>query len=63
MKCKVCGRNSESEYCFRHKPRKTLAGSTQPARREPLGVVNLRVLVSQRSFIFYGDMEEEATPV
>ena len=37
MKCKVCGRNSESEYCFRHKPRKPLAGSTQPAlRRTPL---------------------------
>ena len=25
MKCKVCGRKSESEYCFRHKPRKKLA--------------------------------------
>ena len=37
MKCKVCGRKSESEYCFRHKPRKPLAGSTQPAlRRTPL---------------------------
>ena len=22
MKCVVCGSNSESEYCFRHKPRK-----------------------------------------
>jgi len=20
-KCKICGRNAESEYCFRHKPR------------------------------------------
>ena len=37
MKCKVCGRKSESESCFRHKPRKPLAGSTQPAlRRTPL---------------------------
>jgi len=38
MKCKVCGRKSESEYCFRHKPRKPLAGDTQrPAlRRTPL---------------------------
>ena len=25
MKCKVCGRKSESEYCSRHKPRKKLA--------------------------------------
>lgn len=22
MKCKVCGKNAESEYCFQHKPRK-----------------------------------------
>lgn len=25
MKCKVCGNNGESEYCFRHKPRKPLS--------------------------------------
>jgi hypothetical protein len=25
MKCKTCGKNSESEYCFQHKPRKALA--------------------------------------
>lgn len=24
MKCKTCGKNAESEYCFLHKPRKTL---------------------------------------
>ena len=24
MKCKTCGKNSESEYCFQHKPRKAL---------------------------------------
>ncbi len=24
MKCKICGRNSENEYCFQHKPRKAL---------------------------------------
>lgn len=24
MKCSVCGRNSESEFCFQHKPRKQL---------------------------------------
>ena len=34
MNCKVCGAKSESEYCFRHKPRKPLAGNTtQPAMR------------------------------
>lgn len=24
MKCKTCGKNAESEYCFQHKPRKAL---------------------------------------
>ena len=24
MKCKTCGKNSEGEYCFQHKPRKPL---------------------------------------
>lgn len=25
MKCKTCGKNSDGEYCFRHKPRKKLS--------------------------------------
>jgi hypothetical protein len=25
MKCKICGKNAESEYCFAHKSRKPLA--------------------------------------
>ena len=24
MKCKTCGKNADSEYCFQHKPRKPL---------------------------------------
>lgn len=27
MTCRVCGCNSESEYCFRHKPKKKLSKS------------------------------------
>lgn len=27
MKCIVCGASSESEYCFKHKPRKKLSGN------------------------------------
>ena len=27
MKCKTCGKNADSEYCFQHKPRKPLARS------------------------------------
>tara|TARA_R110000803_G_scaffold27638_2_gene64505 strand:+ start:86 stop:496 length:411 start_codon:yes stop_codon:yes gene_type:complete len=28
MKCITCGKNSESEYCFQHKPRKQLSSDT-----------------------------------
>ena len=31
--CKVCGKPSESEYCFRHKPRKKLASKGAPLER------------------------------
>jgi hypothetical protein len=31
MKCKTCGRNSESEYCFQHKPRKPLPSGKRPS--------------------------------
>jgi len=27
VKCLVCGKNSDSEYCFQHKPRKQLSGN------------------------------------
>jgi hypothetical protein len=27
MKCKTCGKNSDKEYCFQHKPRKQLQQS------------------------------------
>lgn len=30
MKCKVCGIKAESEYCFRHKPRKPLQAKRSP---------------------------------
>ena len=33
MNCKVCGAKSESEYCFRHKPRKKLASKEAPLER------------------------------
>jgi hypothetical protein len=33
MNCKVCGAKSESEYCFRHKPRKKLASKGAPLER------------------------------
>ena len=27
MKCKTCGKNADSEYCFAHKPTKPLPSS------------------------------------
>ena len=34
QKCKVCGANADSEYCFRHKPRKPLPASWLKPRRK-----------------------------
>lgn len=31
MKCKTCGRNSESDYCFQHKPRTQLQRGNKPS--------------------------------
>lgn len=31
MKCKTCGKNSDSEYCFQHKQRKGLSSGTKPS--------------------------------
>jgi hypothetical protein len=28
QKCKVCGKNSDSDYCFKHKPRKRIPVNT-----------------------------------
>lgn len=39
MKCKVCGKNAESEYCFLHKPKKQLQqrGPTLSHKRLSVG--------------------------
>ena len=34
MKCKVCGKSAESEYCFQHKPRKRLAKTSASKKKE-----------------------------
>lgn len=31
MKCKTCGKNSDSEYCFQHKPRTQLQRGDKPS--------------------------------
>ncbi len=32
MKCKICGKNAESEYCFQHKPRKRMTVRKNPSK-------------------------------
>lgn len=32
--CKICGKKAESEYCFKHKPRKKLKQSYKPAQKQ-----------------------------
>ncbi len=36
MKCKICGKNADSEYCFKHKPRKLLKKTMYPLNPMPL---------------------------
>jgi len=31
MACKTCGRGSDSDYCFQHKPKKGLSSGTKPS--------------------------------
>ena len=34
MKCKTCGKNADSDYCFQHKPRKALVKSSKPITKK-----------------------------
>ena len=45
MKCLVCGKNSDSEYCFQHKPRKQLA--TNKGFNKPTLTKKLKVSVGK----------------
>jgi hypothetical protein len=31
MACKTCGRGSDSDYCFQHKPKKGLSSGIKPS--------------------------------
>jgi hypothetical protein len=37
MKCKVCGKNAQSEYCFAHKPKKQLTNRMGPTSKLGVG--------------------------
>lgn len=38
MKCKTCGKNADSEYCFSHKPRNPLQWGKNPSLTSKKGV-------------------------
>jgi hypothetical protein len=56
-KCKTCGKNSESEYCFQHKPRKPLKSKkniqswVSRDNAEKFGEVLTRVVEMQTFFL------------
>ena len=51
MKCKTCGKNSDKEYCFQHKPRKELAQSRlKPTLTPKKGVSDGYII--QRDFFY-----------
>lgn len=61
MICKICGKNAESEYCFRHKPKKSLSikqsgkkESTDAMRSFFLKIWSVRPHYSQLSNTYLG---------
>lgn len=59
MKCKTCGKNADSEYCFQHKPRKPLSIGKGLNRgkmnaiscNKAPGKVNERVIIQREFFL------------
>lgn len=52
MKCKTCGKNADSEYCFQHKPRKPLAKTKMlnPVNKNVKNVENNRQISDMNLF-------------
>lgn len=53
MKCKVCGKNADSEYCFAHKPRKRFSKSEIKPK------VSQKVKQTEEMFHFFEDVWKE----
>lgn len=51
MKCKTCGKNADSDYCFQHKPRKTMAQSRMKQSLPPKKENNERVIIQREMFL------------
>jgi hypothetical protein len=43
MKCKTCGKNADSEYCFAHKSRKPLPSSGRGLTSRMSGIPNKKI--------------------
>ena len=50
-KCKTCGRNSEGDYCFQHKPRKALANNGKGLSRGRTDVDRTYIMQMQEFFL------------
>lgn len=53
MKCKVCGKNADSEFCFAHKPRKRFSKSEIKPK------VSQKVKQTEEMFHFFKDVWKE----
>lgn len=51
MKCKTCGKKADSDYCFQHKPRKTMAQSRMKQSLLPKKENNERVIIQREMFL------------
>ena len=51
MVCKTCGKNSESEYCFKHKPRKALQQSRVKPSLTAKKVVSYGYIIQREMFL------------
>ena len=51
MVCKTCGKNSESEYCFKHKPRKALQQSRVKPSLTAKKVVSDGYIIQREMFL------------
>lgn len=49
-KCKICDRNSESDYCFQHKPRKALSKVTKRLSTRQENKIEVDELLKRQEF-------------
>jgi len=51
MKCKTCGKNADSEYCFAHKPRKPLPSSGKGLTNKKSSLLSQKLEKSPDKFL------------